>query len=60
MNSIEIVRKLSSYFGYNPITITLIGQQSEIESIRTDAIFAYYILMEENSLQKSVELSLTG
>ena len=56
----EIAIKISRIVGYNPIPITLLAQQSSSDSIRSEAIQAYYYLMEEEMVRKSIELSIMG
>ncbi len=60
LSPVEISHKLSIHFRINPIPITLIGQQSLNDTIREDAIEAYYLLMEEDMVRKCVELSISG
>ena len=52
--------EISRIMGYNPIPITLLAQQSEDELVRSEAIQAYYFLMEEEMVRKSMELSIMG
>ncbi|MHA1109630.1 MAG: hypothetical protein ACTSRE_00900 [Promethearchaeota archaeon] len=56
----EIAIKISQIVGYNPISVTLLAQQSSNDSIRSEAIQAYYYLMEEEMVRKSIELSIMG
>ena len=56
----EIVLKISSILGYNPIPITLLAQQCDDEVVRSQSIQAYYLLMEEEMVRKSMELSVTA
>ena len=52
--AIEVSRKI----GFNPIPITLFAQEAEDEYVRSQAIQAYYSLMEDHMLQKSIEPSM--
>jgi hypothetical protein len=56
----KIATKLSNVLGYNPISITLLAQQSSNPSVRSQAIQAYYYLMEEDMVRNSLELSVMG
>ncbi len=56
----EIAIEVARIVGYNSIPITLLAQQSSDETIRSQAIQAYYYLMEEELVQKSIELSVMG
>jgi hypothetical protein len=56
----EIAINISQIVGYNPIPITLLAQQSNDDSVRNESIQAYYYLMEEEMVRKSMELSVLG
>ena len=56
----EIALNISNVVGYTPIPITLLAQQSDNEEIRSQSIQAYYYLMEEEMVRKSMELSATS
>ena len=51
-----IAIELSKMLGYNPISVTLLAQQSGNDRVRSESIQAYYFLMEEEMLRKSVDL----
>ncbi|TFG19744.1 MAG: hypothetical protein EU530_05390 [Promethearchaeota archaeon] len=54
----EIAIEIARIIGHNPIPIILLAQQSSDETIRLQAIQAYYYLMEEEMVRKSIELSI--
>lgn len=56
----EIPIEISRIVGYNPIPVTLLAQQSADDSVRSESIQAYYYLMEEEMVRKSMELSVLG
>ena len=56
----KIANELSIILGYNPISITLLAQQSLDETVRSESIQAYYYLMEEEMIRNSIELSIMG
>ena len=55
---INTILQISIYLGYDPISITLLTQQSDDEFVRQASIQAYFYVMEEEMLQQSLKLSI--
>jgi homoserine trans-succinylase len=56
----NIATELAKILGFNPISITLLAQESNDNRIRSEAIQAYYSLMEEEMIQNSMDLSISS